>query len=144
MAKFYKAVVTAPTLLFLAAVYLPSIAPWYLWLHAFLLNAINEQRTLWKVFNAFLKNTVNWLKNIFFKFIDFTDRNGGRERERETSICCSTYFCIHWLILACALTRDQTHTLLKGSFYRILLCIMHTHVFGANFQEKKSLFILIF
>ena len=36
---------------------------------------------------------------------------GRRERERDrerTSICCLTYLCIHWLILACTLTRDQT------------------------------------
>ena len=25
-------------------------------------------------------------------------------RERETSICCFTYACIHWLILVCVLT----------------------------------------
>ena len=29
------------------------------------------------------------------------------ERERETSICCSTYLYIHWFILVCALTGDQ-------------------------------------
>ena len=28
--------------------------------------------------------------------------------EKETSICQSTYLRIHWLILVCALTRDQT------------------------------------
>ena len=32
-----------------------------------------------------------------------------RERERKTLTCCSTYLCIHWLLLICALTRDQTH-----------------------------------
>ena len=26
-------------------------------------------------------------------------------------MCCSTYLCIHWLILVCVLTRDQTHNL---------------------------------
>ena len=26
-------------------------------------------------------------------------------------MCCSTYLCIHWLILVCALTGDQTHNL---------------------------------
>ena len=29
------------------------------------------------------------------------------ERERETSICCSTYLRIHWMILVCVLTGDQ-------------------------------------
>ena len=33
---------------------------------------------------------------------------------RETSTCCSTYFCIHWLILLHALTRHQTATLAYG------------------------------
>ena len=28
--------------------------------------------------------------------------------ERETSVCCSTYLCTHWLILLCALTRYRT------------------------------------
>ena len=43
----------------------------------------------------------------FFKFllIDFLDR--GRKRERETLIC-STYLCIHGLLLLCALTGVQT------------------------------------
>ena len=36
-----------------------------------------------------------------------------REREggKETLICCSTYLCMHWLMLACALPRDQIHNL---------------------------------
>ena len=38
---------------------------------------------------------------------------GGEERERERHFlskkyCCSTYLCIHWLILVCALMGDQT------------------------------------
>ena len=36
------------------------------------------------------------------KYINF------RERVRETLICCSTYQCIYWLILVCALTQDRT------------------------------------
>ena len=31
--------------------------------------------------------------------------------QRETSICCSTYWCIHWSILVYALTGDRTHNL---------------------------------
>ena len=38
-------------------------------------------------------------------------RERGRVKERETSICCSIYLFIHWLILVCALTWDQTATL---------------------------------
>ena len=34
------------------------------------------------------------------------------ERERETSICCCPYLFMHsWLLLQCALTRDQAHNL---------------------------------
>ena len=40
-------------------------------------------------------------------YIDFRGREGGGER--ETSICCSTYVCIPWLLLVRALTRDQTY-----------------------------------
>ena len=32
-----------------------------------------------------------------------------RETDRQTSICCSTYLCIHWLILVCALTGFRIH-----------------------------------
>ena len=34
--------------------------------------------------------------------------NVFKERERNMN---STYLCTHWLILVCALTRDQTHNL---------------------------------
>ena len=33
------------------------------------------------------------------------------ERKIETLICCSTYLCIHWLILVCALSGDRTRNL---------------------------------
>ena len=33
------------------------------------------------------------------------------ERDRKTSICCSTYLCIYWLIPVWALTGDKTHSL---------------------------------
>ena len=32
-------------------------------------------------------------------------------RKGETWICCFTYVCIHWLILLCSLTWDQTYNL---------------------------------
>ena len=35
-------------------------------------------------------------------FTDFIERG---------EICFSTYLCIHWLILVCALTGDRTHNL---------------------------------
>ena len=44
----------------------------------------------------------------FFIFIDFfLERVEGREGEKESSICCSIYLRIHWLILVCVLTGDQ-------------------------------------
>ena len=48
--------------------------------------------------------------HFFFSFYNFFNLL-ILERERETSICCSTYLCIHWLILVCTLTRDRTHNL---------------------------------
>ena len=45
-----------------------------------------------------------------FLFIDLREREEGGEREK-TLTCCSTYSCIHWSNLACALTGDQTHSL---------------------------------
>ena len=36
------------------------------------------------------------------------ERERDRTGQRETSICCSTYSRIQWLLLVCALTRDQT------------------------------------
>ena len=45
-----------------------------------------------------------WLANsweFFFHLLIF-------EKGEETSACRSTYLCIHWLILVCTLTGDQT------------------------------------
>ena len=44
-------------------------------------------------------------------FFLILDRGRESVREKETLICCSTYLCIHLLILARTLTRDQTHNL---------------------------------
>ena len=44
----------------------------------------------------------------FFLFLNLKKSLIFRERERETSICCPTYLCTDWLILACALTRVWT------------------------------------
>ena len=33
------------------------------------------------------------------------------QRQRERDICSSTYLCIQWLILVCALAGIQTHNL---------------------------------
>ena len=43
-----------------------------------------------------------------FNYIDFREKGMERRTERETSICCSTFLCIHWLLPVRALTGDQT------------------------------------
>lgn len=48
------------------------------------------------------------------KMTDFSKRERGREgrqKERETSVCHSTYFCVHWLTHICALTGDGIQNL---------------------------------
>ena len=48
---------------------------------------------------------------IFFFLMYWFFRKGERRREgetRETAVGCSTYLCIHWLLLVCALIGDQT------------------------------------
>ena len=47
---------------------------------------------------------------LFFKdVLIYLEKGGWRGRgEGDISICFSTYLCIHWLILVCALTGDQT------------------------------------
>ena len=44
-----------------------------------------------------------------FLLTDFRDREEKVVGEREASICCSTYLCIHHLILVYTLTGDRTH-----------------------------------
>ena len=44
----------------------------------------------------------------FFFFFFLLILESGGERETETLIYCSTYLCIHWLIVVCALNGDQT------------------------------------
>lgn len=48
---------------------------------------------------------------IFLKLFFIARGRVGRQRERETRISCSTYLCIHWLILECALTGDWTRNI---------------------------------
>ena len=48
--------------------------------------------------------------NLLKKLINFREREEGG-RERDTLIYYSTYLCIHWLLLVCALTRDWIRNL---------------------------------
>ena len=79
--------------------------------------------TYWEIctiFTQFLK---------FFKeFLLFDWFEKEREREREASICCSTYLYIHWLILICFLTRDETCNLgVLGQYSNQLSYLARTH-----------------
>lgn len=42
------------------------------------------------------------------------EEGGGREGDRDTSIYCSTFFCIHGLVLVCALARGKPATFAFG------------------------------
>ena len=55
------------------------------------------------LYSAFCLQSRASFKKIFFNWL--------LERERVTSNLTSPYLCIHWLILVCALTGDQTHNL---------------------------------
>ena len=44
----------------------------------------------------------------------FRERKEGGERERHTSICCSTFLCIYYLLPVCLLTGDRTRYILKA------------------------------
>ena len=64
-------------------------------------------------------------------------------------IYCSTYLCIHWLILVCALTRDQTHNLgvsvqcynqLSYSARTYTCLLLDSDNFFWNFKEMSSTF----
>ena len=50
----------------------------------------------------------SYLSSQRFFFIDFRERK-GRGGGRML-ICCSTYLCIHWMILVCALIGNWTHS----------------------------------
>ena len=57
--------------------------------------------------NGFYQTLFSTLSFSLISLLLILERGEG-ERESETSICCSTYLFIHWLILVCALTRDWT------------------------------------
>lgn len=47
----------------------------------------------------------------FYLLILQGERERKGEWEREGKTCCFTHPCPHWLIILCALTRDQIHNL---------------------------------
>ena len=63
-----------------------------------------------------------------------------RKRERETSVCCSTHLCIHWLILVWALTGDRTHNLgVLGQHSDHLSCLARVKFIA--FSENIDIYI---
>ena len=80
---------------------------------------------------GFLLTNQYYSSAIFILFIDFQDRENGGGRERESSMCCSTHLCIHWFLLVCALTGDQTHNLgiLRGHSNQLSYPARATHQF---------------
>ena len=39
------------------------------------------------------------------------ERKEGRNKQTDKSICCPIYLCILWLLLVCALTKDQIYNI---------------------------------
>ena len=59
--------------------------------------------------------------------------------ERDTSICCSTFLCVNWLILVCVLTKDQTYNLsLSGQCSNQLTYLVRTWelIFKTNLERE--------
>ena len=50
-----------------------------------------------------------------FCWLGAGERQRQRQTETQTSVCRSTYLWIHWLILVCVLTWDQTCSLCISS-----------------------------
>ena len=52
-----------------------------------------------------MNNIKDYFRMLFFKlYLLILDGGRQRDRERERSICYSTYLFMHWLVLICALT----------------------------------------
>ena len=49
------------------------------------------------------------IKIFYLLILERKGKGGGEREKKEREFCCSTYLCIHCLILVCALSRDQTH-----------------------------------
>ena len=61
-------------------------------------------------------------------------------RKTETLICCSTYLCIVWLLLACAvLTADQTRDLCVSVQRSNQLNYPARAPFHSSLKNKKQL-----
>ena len=68
---------------------------------------------------------INLKRFVFSSVIFFNDlKLDLRAGEEEREICCSTYICIHSLLLACAPTGQQSHNLgIPGGCSKQLSCL---------------------
>ena len=65
---------------------------------------------------------------LIFLLIDFRETGREGEKERETLMCCSSYLCIHQLILLRALTRGWSHNLGASQWHaKELSCAVRAH-----------------
>ena len=61
--------------------------------------------------NKTMANEVNFLvDHMFIYLFNLLILEKERKGKREIFICCSTYLCLHWLFLVCAVTRVQPTT----------------------------------
>ena len=67
---------------------------------------------------------------------------GGGDREKETLIYCSTYLCISWLILVCALTGDGTCNLGVGGQHSNELSYLARAVILSSVQRVDKILVL--
>ena len=86
---------------------------------------------------TFKPNTQQFISFIYLFFIYWF--------ERETFICCSTYLCIHWLILVYALNGDWTHNLdvFGGCSNQLNYPARTIHEFGIQLPLTRTRLILL-
>ena len=75
----------------------------------------------------------------------FFKRERKEEIKRETLICCSTYPCIHLLLLVCVLTGDRTHKpCVSGQCSNLLSYLASTMLllFDSHSKSEWQMFVL--
>ena len=65
------------------------------------------ERNIHSLFHLFMHSLVDSFLNCFYLLILERERGMG-DREREKHLSTVPTVCIHWFLLVCTLTRDQT------------------------------------